>query len=115
MSIAARFLHSLTISRFGETGTANARGNLVAGYVDDAAPIMGNLQERKAREMSTGELAGVALSDAIAFLPIVSATQSLRAPDRLKKAGQTYELVGLPRDAGGRGRHFEADLRRVSP
>jgi len=112
VSIAARFRHSLTISRFTESGTANARGNLVTGYVDDAAPIMGNLQERKAREVPTGELSGVALSDAIAFLPIAT---SIAARDRIKKASLVYEILGLPRDAGGRGRHLEADLRRVSP
>ncbi len=115
MSIAARFRHSLTISRFIESGTANARGNLVKGYVDDTATIKGNLQERAAREVPTGELAGVAVSDAIAFLPIAAATSSLRAPDRLKLGALVYELLGLPRDAGGRGRHLEADLRRVTP
>jgi hypothetical protein len=114
VSIAARFRHELVISRFGESGTPNARGNLAAGWVDDAAALMGNLQERKAREVSTGELGGVALSDAIAFLPITAATSSLRAPDRLLHAARVYELVGLPRDAGGRGRHLEADLRRVT-
>jgi len=112
VSIAARFRHELTISRFTESGTANARGNLVKGYIDDAEPILGNLQERKAREVPTGELGGVALSDAIAFLPI---TTVLTAPDRVKKGSLVYELLGLPRDAGGRGRHLEADLRRVTP
>jgi hypothetical protein len=115
MSIATRFRHSLTISRFTESGTANARGNQPKSYVDDAEPIKGNLQERVARKVPTGELAGVAISDAIAFLPIRPATSTLRAPDRLKKASLVYELLGLPRDAGGRGRHFEADLRRVTP
>lgn len=112
MSISTRFRHSLTISRFTESGTANARGNQPKSYVDDAEPIRGNLQERAAREVPTGELAGVALSDAIAFMPI---TTVLTAPDRLKLGALVYELVGLPRDAGGRGRHLEADLRRVSP
>jgi hypothetical protein len=115
VSIAARFRHSLTISRFTESGTANARGNQPKSYVDDALPVKGNLQERAAREVPSGELAGVALSNAIVFLPIAAATSSLRAPDRLKKAGLVYELLGLPRDAGGRGRHLEADLRRVTP
>jgi hypothetical protein len=114
VSIAARFRHQLVISRFGETGIANARGNRVAGYVDDTATLMGNLQERSAREVSTGELGGVAISDAIAFLPITAATSTLRAPDRLKLGALVYELIGLPRDAGGRGRHLEADLRRVT-
>jgi hypothetical protein len=114
MAIAARFRHSLTISRYTESGTANARGNQAKSYVDDTEPIMGNLQERAAREVPTGELAGVAISNAIAFLPIATATSTLRAPDRLKKAGLVYELLGLPRDAGGRGRHLEADLRRVT-
>ncbi len=112
MAIAARFRHELTISRFTESGSANARGNLVRGYVDDAATIKGNLQERAAKEVPSGELAGVALSDAIAFLPI---TTVLLAPDRLKLGALVYELLGLPRDAGGRGRHLEADLRRVTP
>lgn len=115
MAIAARFRHTLTISRFTESGAVNARGNQAKSYVDDAAAIKGNLQERAAREVPTGELAGVAVSDAIAFLPISSTTSTLRAPDRLKKAATAYELVGIPRDAGGRGRHLEADLRRVSP
>jgi hypothetical protein len=115
VTITARFRHTLTISRFIESGTANARGNLVKGYVDDAAAIKGNLQERAAKEVSTGELGGVALSDAIAFLPIAEATSRLLAPDRLKFGALVYELIGLPRDAGGRGRHLEADLRRVAP
>ena len=115
MAIAARLRHVLTISRFTEGGTVNARGNRTASYVDDAETILGNLQERAAREVPTGELAGVAISDAIAFLPISSTTSTLRAPDRLRKASIVYELLGLPRDAGGRGRHLEADLRRVSP
>ena len=115
MAIAARFHHSLTISRFTETGTANARGNAARTYVDDVDPIMGNLQEQAAREILTGELVGVAISNAIVFLPIVARTATLRAPDRLTKEGLVYELLGLPRDAGGAGRHFEADLRRVTP
>jgi hypothetical protein len=114
MAITARFRHTLTISRFAASGTANARGNLVRGYVDDTATIKGNLQERAAKEVPSGELAGVALSDAIAFLPITAATGTLGAPDRLTKGGLVYELIGLPRDAGGRGRHLEADLRRVT-
>jgi hypothetical protein len=111
MAIAARFRHSLLISRFTESGTANARGNQPKSYVDDAESIRGNLQERAAREVPTGELAGVALSDAIAFLPIGT---TISARDRLKKGALVYELLGLPRDAGGRGRHLEADLRRVT-
>ncbi len=115
MAIAARFRHSLTISRFTESGNANARGNQPTSYVDDALPVTGNLQERAAREVPTGELAGVAISNAIVFLPITAATSTLRAPDRLKKDGLGYEFLGLPRDAAGRGRHLEADLRRVTP
>lgn len=114
MVIATRFRHTLTISRFIESGTANARGNQPKTYIDDTATIKGNLQERAAREVPTGELAGVAISNAIAFLPIAAATSNLRAPDRLKLGALLYELVGLPRDAGGRGHHLEADLRRVT-
>jgi hypothetical protein len=115
MAIAARFRHELTIARFTDTGRTDAGGHKLRGYVADEATVGGNLQERTSREVSTGELSGVALSDAIAFLPIVEATLSLKAPDRLLRNGLTYELVGLPRDAGGRGRHLEADLRRVTP
>lgn len=115
MSIAMRFRHTLTLSRFGETGTANARGNRPTAYTDDASTLRGNVQERAARELPSGESAGVAVSDAIGFLPITAATSSLRAGDRIHANGFTYELLGLPRDAGGRGRHLEADLRRVTP
>lgn len=109
MAIATRFRHLLTIRRFVATGAINARGNRPAAWVDDP-PLRGNLQERTAREIPTGEIAGVALSDAIAFLPTGIA---LRTPDRIVKDGLVYEVLGLPRDAGGRGRHLEVDLRRV--
>jgi hypothetical protein len=115
MPIDARFRHTLTISRWTTTGSTDSGGHAVRAYVDDADTIAGNVQERAAREVTTGELEGVALSDAIGFLPIVSSTTSLKAPDRLKKSGLVYQLVGLPRDAGGRGRHLEADLVRVTP
>lgn len=115
MSISTRFRHTLTISRFTESGTANARGNQPTSYVDDALTVKGNLQERAAREVPSGELAGVAVSNAIVFLPIAPATTTLVAPDRLRLGALVYELLGLPRDAGGRGRHLEADLRRVTP
>lgn len=115
MPIAARFRHTITISRLTSLGTANARGNRPKAYVDDAATIKGNIQDRASREVPTGELADVATSDAIAFLPIAAATMLLRAPDRLTTSLLVYQLVGIPRDAGGRGRHLEADLRRVTP
>lgn len=115
MPIASRFRHTLTISRWTDTGSKDSGGHAVSAYVDDEDTIKGNVQERAAREVTTGELEGVALSDAIGFLPIQDATTSLKAPDRLIKSGLFYQLVGLPRDAGGRGRHLEADLVRVTP
>lgn len=115
MPIAARFRHTLTISRWTPSGSSDSGGHAIAGYVDDADTLKGNLQERAARKVPSGELEGVALSNAIVFLPIVASTTSLKAPDRLKKDGLVYQIIGLPRDAGGRGRHFEADLVRVTP
>jgi hypothetical protein len=112
VSIAARFRHSLTISRYALSGTPNARGNQARSYVDDDLPIRGNLQERAAREVPTGELAAVAISNAIVFLPLDT---NITASDRIKLGALVYEVLGLSRDAGGRGRHLEADLRRVTP
>lgn len=115
MPIAARLRHTLTISRWTDTGSRDDGGHAVVAYVDDAASVMGNVQDRGSREVPTGELKDVAVSNAIGFLPIQASTTSLKAPDRLTKSGLVYQLVGLPRDAGGRGRHLEADLVRVTP
>lgn len=115
MAIAQRFRHVLTLSRLTTTGAADGRGHRTSGYVDDETSINGNVQERRSREVATGQTEGVAISDAIAFLPIAAATTSLRPADRLKRGAAIYQLVGLPRDAGGRGRHLEVDLRRVTP
>jgi hypothetical protein len=115
MPIASRLRHTLTISRWTDTGATDSGGHKVGTYIDDADTVMGNVQDRASREVPTGELEGVAVSNAIGFLPIRAATTSLKAPDRLLKSGLVYQLVGLPRDAGGRGRHLEADLVRVTP
>ena len=46
--------------------------------------------------------------------PEIAALKALAVKGK-KNALLVYELLGLPRDAGGRGRHLEADLRRVPP
>jgi hypothetical protein len=115
MPIAARLRHTLTISRWTDTGSKDNGGHAIVSYVDDDDTVMGNVQDRASREVPTGELKDVAVSNAIGFLPIAAAATSLKAPDRLKKEGLIYQLVGLPRDAGGRGRHLEADLVRITP
>jgi hypothetical protein len=109
MPIASRFRHELTLRRTTPSGAADARGHQ-APTTEEAA-LRGNLQERRAREVPSGEIAGVAISDAIAFLPLAIPFE----PGEIELAGVRYEALGTSRDAGGRGRHRELDLRRIRP
>lgn len=109
MAIAARFRHTLVLRRTVRSGTPDARGHLVV--TPEEATVAGNLQERQARDVGTGELAGLPVSDAIAFLPITIPFE----PDEIECSGIRYEALGSTRDAGGRGRHRELDLRRIRP
>lgn len=109
MAIASRFRHTLILRRTTPSGAADARGHQAATI--EAATIKGNLQERKARDVSGGELHGLAVSDAIAFLPLTIPFE----PSEIETSGIRYTALGTSRDAGGRGRHRELDLRRVRP
>lgn len=109
MAIAARFRDTLILRRSVRSGPRDARGHQVATI--EEATLAGNLQERAARDVRTGELAGLAVSDAIAFLPVSIPFE----PDEIETGGIRYETLGSSRNAGGRGRHRELDLRRIRP
>ena len=115
MAIAARFRHELVVEVYTPGTTTDARGHTstTATWVDGPA-FHGLIQERKAREIPTGDLAGVAISDATAFVPIGTAVRSV---DRIRRldTGARYAILGEPRDAGARGRHLELDARRLTP
>ena len=112
MAIASRFRHAITVSRWTQGASTNSSGHRDDRYVDDGSPIRGWIQPRESLEIETGEDDGVAISDAIGFLPI---TATVSARDRLKESGRTFAIVGPPRDGGGRGKHLELDLRQVLP
>lgn len=109
MAIASRFRHALVLRRSTPSGAPDARGH--ATPVVEEASIAGNLQERSARNVEAGELTGLAVSDAIAFLPATIPFE----PDEIETGGLRYRVLGSTRDAGGRGRHREVDLRRIRP
>lgn len=119
MAIAGRLRHRVTISRWTQ-GSADRAGHAAISYVDDATPTAANVQELSlrggAREVSGPDLDQVALADALVFLPI---TTTIDGRDRIVGvspaaiAGRTWSIIGLPRDAGGRGRHIEIDAQRV--
>lgn len=111
MPIASRFRHTITISRWTEGGSTSARGRRNDTWVDDTETTLGNIQGRSGREL-TDETGNIAVTDAIGFLAIDTV---ISARDRIKMGGSTYQVVGPPRDAGGRGRHLELDLRLVIP
>ena len=107
MPIAARFRHTLVLRRSVVSGAADGRGH--QARTTEEATLAGNLQERRARDVAQGELAGLPISDAIAFLPMAIPFE----PDEIELEGVRYEALGSSRNAGGRGRHRELDLRRV--
>lgn len=111
MPIASRLRHAITVNRWTQGGTTDSRGRRDDSWIDDPDPIPGNIQRRSSREL-VDENGDAAISDAIGFLAIDAAVSSR---DRLKEGSSTYLIVGPPRDAGGRGRHLELDLRLVVP
>jgi hypothetical protein len=111
MSIASRLRHSLVVSRFTVGATADERGHRSQTWTDQPA-VAGWLQEVSSHEVNAPEFGGVAISDAIVFLAIGTV---LTARDRIVFGAASYEVLGTPRDAGGRGRHLEAALRRLTP
>lgn len=114
MAIEQRFRHEVVIHRHvaGEPDELDSRGNRTGDEFEPQAPIRGNVQRRSPREIRGTDPAGVALADGIAFLPIDTAVD---ADDYVQAEGSMYEVIGPPRDAGGRGRHLEADLLLVVP
>jgi hypothetical protein len=112
MGIASRFRHDIVVSRWTEGTTTDSRGHRDDAWVDDDEPIRGWIQPRASREVETDETAGTALSDAIAY---VGPNEVITDRDYLKEGSRVFEVVGPPRDAGGRGKHFEIDLLQVIP
>ena len=112
MAIASRFRQELVIHRLDPGSDEDARGNRADSWEADEA-IPGNLQRRASREIAAGDLRGVGVSDAIAFLPI--STEPPGPADYIVEGESVYEIVGPVRDAGARGRHLEADLLLVVP
>jgi head-tail adaptor len=112
MPIASRFRHSITIHRWTAGVSTTPRGNRADTWVPDEDPIRGWIQPRTSREIETDEHTGVAISDALGFLPI---TATVTARDRLEESSRIFAIVGPPRDAAGRGKHLELDLRQVTP
>jgi hypothetical protein len=109
MAIASRFRHSLVIGPWTIGATTDGRGHRNDTFVAQTA-ILGNLQETESHEVVAPEFGGAAISNAKAWLPIGTV---LTARDRITFGSKTYEVLGTPRDAGGRGRHLEVDLRTV--
>lgn len=113
MPIASRFRHDVVIHRHtaGEEEDVDARGNRTDEW-EPQDPIKGNVQRRSRREIRGTDPAGVAVAEAIAFLPIGT---SIDEDDLLQAEGSLYEVIGPARDAGGRGRHLEVDLAVAVP
>jgi hypothetical protein len=112
MAIASRLRHTIVISRWTEGATTSPRGHREDTWEDDDETVRGWIQPRTSRELTTDDVQGVAVSDALGFVEIGA---SFTARDYLIESGRIFQVVGPPRDAGGRGRHLETDLRQVFP
>lgn len=112
MAIASRFRHTIVIHRWTAGGATDSRGARNDTWEPEPTTVRGWVQPRRGREIGTDEGAAVAISDSMAFLDI-SAVVSPR--DILQEGDRLFAIVGPARDAGGRGRHLELDLRLVSP
>jgi len=113
MGIEARFNHELVVHRLVPGTTANGRGDRIDTY-EPGDPFMGNVQQAvrgaPAAEIRGREPAKVGVASAIGFLPIDTA---ITGADYLQHGDRLYEVIGPPSDAGGRGKHLEAELLLV--
>ena len=115
MAIADRFRHDILVHRWTVGGATDSRGARNDTYVPTPPTIRGWIQPRSSLargEAAVLEGAPVAISDTIAFLPIDAVVNDR---DMLEESARLFEVVGPVRDAGGRGRHLELDLRQVFP
>jgi hypothetical protein len=115
MALADRFRHDILVHRWTVGAATDSRGARNDTYEPDAGTIRGWIQPRSglARgEAAVLEGAPVAVSDALGFLPITAVVSDR---DILEESGRLFDVVGPVRDAAGRGRHLELDLRQVFP
>lgn len=112
MAITSRFRHTIVIHRWTQGGATDSRGTRNDTWEVDEDTVLGWIQPRRSREIGTDEGAPLAISDHLGFLP---ATAVVSGRDILQESARLFAIVGPARDAGGRGRHLELDLRLVSP
>jgi len=116
MSIRARFRHELVIER-ATPGATTPRGHTLEGFTDVSPSVWGLVQERPDRSRGGAEVDApdhdqLVLPLADVWLPFGT---EITNRDRLRvvATGVRYEVVGPIVDAGGRGRHLEAECQRV--
>lgn len=111
MTLANLLKQSLTVQRWGVTGTDDY-GNDVYG-VSSSTTVSGYLQQTEAQEVTLDRQTYI--SDWLVVLP---AGTGLDANDRIVYGGVTYEVIGPPADEWnprlGVTDHREARLRVVS-
>lgn len=111
MPIADRFRQTLVVERLGPSTATTPRGHAVKAFVDHHT-TRGKLEETAGREVTGPNLAGPVIADARIFL---SATEDVTEADVIRNAdnGRRYELLFVY-DPGGRGRHQQAEARRIA-
>lgn len=118
MAIESRLRHRVRISR-RVAGATSGWGKQAVTFTDDATDTPALVQERSlagSREISGPDLDQVALIDTQIFLPIgtvLTGRDRLTGVSPASIAGRVYQIIGEPRDAGGRGRHLELDAERL--
>ena len=111
MAIAARLRQTLVIER-ATAGALDAWNHAPLTWAD-LATVKGRVEDRAGREIAGPQLGETVITDALVFLPIGT---DVTARDRIRTvSGRRYELLGDALDAGARGRHLQADARRIAP
>lgn len=77
-----------------------------------ASDVPALIQARRVGSRESAVPLDVPVANGVGFFAVGS---DIRSGDVVVRGSERWEVMGLPRDAGGAGHHLEVDLRRIEP
>jgi hypothetical protein len=111
MAIATRFRHHLVVERLVATGGTTPRGHANKA-LQDHHTTRGLIEELTGREETGPDLQGPVVANARIYLAIADDVREGDFVRNTSNEDRRYEVLFVA-DPGGRGRHQEADARRI--
>jgi hypothetical protein len=102
MGIEHFFIHSLVLQR-SSPGAPDRSGHVEAAFLEEnEVAFMGNVQDRRGRELVGENLGGQVVVDAVIFTPVLTMDEG----DRIIHGERTYDIKWV-KDPAGVSHHLE--------